>query len=251
MANIAKKDVFAATKKWAIKGTDLKAAMSEAKKAGFGKFAGGSTTKEKAARFFKGLQSKHLLKSHLPDGVATYAATSQRLVNEARSEKKKSADETLEQHLAAKQAKLEKAGLKVEKHGGPETREELLTKVAPNNMALALDKSGMEEFGLGLPGEDMSTTAGYKKGVDASVSATEHKTAGQKAAEQMGLAPTFSMPHHEAPKSNIDLAPNIAPPVHAKAPEATVAEPEVKTENTAAAPAQEPGDASKAIDLPI
>jgi len=252
MANIPKKDIFNATKKWAPKGTDLRQAMGAAKKAGFGKFSSGSVTKEAATRFFKGLQDKHLLKSHVgPDGVATYSASAKRLADEARTQKPVSAIEEREQHLADKQAKLEKAGLTVEKHGDPETKDDLLAKVAPKNMALALDKSGMAEFGLGLPGEDMSTTSGYKKNVDASVSAKEHKTAGQKAAEQMGLAPAFSMPHHEAPKANIDLAPSAAPPTHAKPVETPAAAPEAKAESAPAAPAQEPGDASQAIDLPI
>ena len=252
MANVLKKDIFNATKKWAPKGTDLRQAMGAAKKAGFGKFSSGSVTKEAATRFFKGLQDKHLLKSHVgPDGVATYSTTAKRLADEARTQKTISAVEEREQHLADKQARLENAGLKVEKHGGPESKEELLAKVAPKNMALALDKSGMAEFGLGLPGEDTSTTSGYKKDVDASVSAKEHKTAGQKAAEQMGLAPAFSMPHHEAPKANIELAPSAAPPTHAKPIETPAAAPEAKAEATPAAQSLEPGDASQAIDLPI
>jgi hypothetical protein len=254
MANVLKKDIFNATKKWAPKGADLHEALVAAKKAGFRKFSSGSVTKEAATRYFKGLQEKHLLKSHVgPDGVATYSASAKRLTDEARSQKKTSAVEEREAHLADKQAKLEKAGLKVEKIGGPETKEELLAGVAPDNMALALDKSGMEELGLGLPGEDMSTTSGYKKGVDASVSAKDYKTAGQKAAEQMGLAPTFSMPSHEAPKpnSNIELAPSVAPLPQAKPTEAPAAEPETKAESTHAAPEQEPGDESQAIDLPI
>jgi hypothetical protein len=111
-------------------------------------------------------------------------------------------------------------------------------------MELALDKSGVEELGLGLPWED-NATAGYKKGVDAAVSAAEHKTP----AGEMELAHGFSIPQPTAPKPKIELAPGTAQPVRAKPPKAVREEPTAKVESApAASPAEEPGDASEAVD---
>jgi hypothetical protein len=200
---VGKKDVYSATKAWAPKGAKLKDALKMAAQAGFGKHSSGSVPDAQAARFFQKLKNKRELEPRVgPDAVPAYSSTTKRLVREAKPQDDSGAAALAQEHLAEKKEILKEAGLKEGAVKKPTTRAEM--HVQKVNMELALDKSGVQELGLGLPWED-NATAGYKKDVDAAVSAAERKSA----AGEMGLAPGFSVPHPTAPK--IERKEEVAP----------------------------------------
>jgi len=241
---VGKKDVYSATKAWAPKGAKLKDALKMAAQAGFGKHSSGSVPDAQAARFFQKLKNKRELEPRVgPDAVPAYSSTAKRLVREAKPPGEDIGAARLAQaHLAEKKEILKEAGLKEGAVKKPTTRAEM--HVQKVNMELALDKSGVEELGLGLPWED-NATAGYKKDVDAAVAAAEHKTP----AGDLKLAHGFSIPRPSALKSKIELASSAVKPVDAKSSKVVAEESATKVENAfIASPAPEKGDASKAVD---
>ena len=163
-------------------------------------------TEKVAAKIFKKMEETGDIKSRVANRPV-YGMTGKGLA--------KAAVSVVEDHPAASvsevaQARLEEknkikqdAGLKVNTAQGPASKAEL--HVGKINMELALDKSGVEALDMGLP---ESTTAGYKKNVKAAVSATEHKTP----AGDLGLAPSFSIPHPVAPKGAENISATEALP---------------------------------------
>lgn len=208
---ITKKDVRSAVAAWTPKGIARKDALKQAAAAGFRKNSSGSVPNAQAARFFQKLKNEHELKSRVgAEKISAYTSTAKRLVNAAKSkEDSVGAAALAKQRLEEKKEILKDAGLKVDANKRASSKAEIhveaLNKSRTDgaktggqpdvkvNMDRALDKSALEEFGLGLPGTD---TAGYKKGVTAAVSQSERKTA----ASMMGLKPGFSLPHPAAAK---------------------------------------------------
>jgi len=232
----SKRSVYDAAKAWTPKGDKRQDALKLAAVYGFNKRSKGTAAKGVVAGFFQELKNRRDLKSRVgADHIAAYSSTAKRLTKEVAPPVQKSAAEKKEKELAKKKEILKEVGLKKSAADNPSTREEI-HKV---NMARALDKSGEEALNAGA--FDSGT------GAAATVSAAEHKSA----AEQMGLAPNFSMPHHEASKSNIEFAPSVAPPPQAKPIEAPAVEPAAKAKSASVTPPQEPGDASQAVGLPI
>jgi hypothetical protein len=172
---VGKQDLFKAIKSWAPKGAKLHEALKTAAEFGVKKRIGGSITKGKAAELMQQLKSEHVLKSRVgADQVPVYSSMAKRLVSEVTPPIQTNAAEIAEEHLADKKEILKEAGLKIDTAKAPTSKTEL-HKI---NMARAFDTSG-----LAVLNEDMS--------------ATEHKTA----ANAMGLAPNFSVPHQVAPQT--------------------------------------------------